>query len=141
MDDRAAIAATLRRIGASITDLADLMEGNIRGDSGLVARQIACLFEFDVPPEMGLSRAKASAAFRKHGLNPRSFGSWVQGRYLAREDDRRWLIDGGRRWADDKVADPRVRAELEQNAAWVLSRIGGGFNMFEPPSSQPPSAS
>jgi hypothetical protein len=141
MDDRAAIAATLRRIGASITDLADLMEGNVPGDSSLIARQIACLREFDVPPENGLSRPEASAAFRKHGLNPRAFGSWVQGGHLAREDDRRWLTDKGRQWADGKLADQHVRATIEQNTAEVLSRVSGGFSAFTSPSTQPPSAS
>jgi hypothetical protein len=136
MDDRTAIAATIRKIGANFADLADLIEGNVRGDSGLVARQIACLREFDVPPERGLSRAEASAAFRKNGLDPRSMGSWVQGGYLAREYDRRWLTQTGRDWADGKLADQHVRATLEQMGSEVRSRIGG-FTMFGPPDFRP----
>jgi hypothetical protein len=71
-------------------------------DSDLIARQAATLREFDVPPEQGLSRAQASAAFKKHGLDPRAFGFWVRGGYLAREGDRRWLTAKGREWADSK---------------------------------------
>lgn len=104
-DNRAAIATALRQVSRSIADIADALDGNIPGDGGLVARQAATLYEFDVPPEQGLSRAQASAAFKKHGLNPRSFGSWVQGGYLARDGDRRWLTDDGRKWADSKTKD------------------------------------
>jgi hypothetical protein len=70
--------------------------------SDLIARQVSMLHEFDVPPEQGLSRAQASAALKKHGLDPRSFGSWVQRGYLAHKEDRRWLTDKGREWADSK---------------------------------------
>jgi len=77
--------------------------GRIAGDSDRIAREAATLYEFDVQPEHGLSRAQASAAFKKHGLNPRSFGSWVQGGYLARNEDRRWLTSKGREWADSKT--------------------------------------
>ncbi len=102
-DNSAAIATALRQVSRSIADIADLLDGNIPGDSDLVARQAATLYEFDVPPEQGLSRVQASAAFKRHGLNPRSFGSWVQGGYLARDGDRRWLTDHGREWADSKT--------------------------------------
>jgi hypothetical protein len=71
-------------------------------DNDLIARQAATLHEFDAPPEQGLSRAQASAAFKKHGLDPRSVGFWVRGGYLAREGNRRWLTDKGREWADSK---------------------------------------
>jgi hypothetical protein len=64
MDDRTAIATTLRKIGASIIDLADHTEGNVPGGSSLVARQIACLREFDVPPGARPQSPEASAAFR-----------------------------------------------------------------------------
>ena len=80
----------------------------------LTARQAAALHQFDVPPQQGLSRAQASAAFTKHGIDPRSFGSWVHRGYLAREENRRWLTDKGREWADSKsggaarVSQPRL---------------------------------
>lgn len=102
-DNSAAIAAALRQVSRGIADIADLIDGNIAGDSDRVAREAATLYEFDVSPDRGLSRAQASAAFKKHGLNPRAFGSWVQGGYLARDGDRRWLTDFGREWAHSKT--------------------------------------
>jgi len=77
-----------------------LLDSNIPGASDRVAREAAALYEFPMSPEQGLNRMQASAAFKKHGLNPRAFGSWVQGGYLAREGDRRWLTRKGREWAD-----------------------------------------
>ena len=94
----------LRQVSRSIADLAALIDGNIPGDSDLVARQIAAMREFDLKPSQGLDRSQASAAFKKHGLNPRGFGSWVQGGYLARNGDRRWLTDKGREWIASKTA-------------------------------------
>lgn len=102
--DTKAVSATLRRVSNSLTELAALLDGRVPGTSDLVARQVAALREFDVPPQQGLSRGAASAAFKRHGMNPRTFGSWVQGGYLAREDDRRWLTTKGREWADAKSA-------------------------------------
>jgi hypothetical protein len=96
-DDRKAIAAGLRQVSRSIAELAALLDGSVPSDD-LYERQAAALREFDVPPERGLSRAEASAAFKKHGLDPRSSGSWIQGRYLTREGDRRWLAPKGREW-------------------------------------------
>jgi hypothetical protein len=86
-------------------DLADLLDGNIPGTSDWAAREVATLCEFPMTPEQGLNRAQASAAFKKHGLNPRAFGSWVQGGYLAREGDRRWLTSKGREWADSHAEE------------------------------------
>jgi hypothetical protein len=102
-DNSTAIAAALRQISRGIADVADLLDGNISGDSDRVAREAAALYEFPMAPAPGLSRAQASAAFKKHGLNPRAFGSWVQGGYLARKDDERWLTKKGREWADSKT--------------------------------------
>jgi hypothetical protein len=98
-----AIADKLRDISRSISELAALIDGNIPGDRDLVTRQIAVMREFDVKPSQGLSRVQASAAFKKHGLDPRSFGSWVQGGYMAREGERRWLTDYGRDWIESKI--------------------------------------
>jgi hypothetical protein len=74
-----------------------------------LAEQVATLHEFPTSPEQGLSRAEASAAFKKHGLNPRSFGSWVNGGYLAREGDRRWLTSKGQEWADSHAEETELR--------------------------------
>ena len=94
--DNKAIAAAVRQLSRDLADLAALLDGNVPGDGDLIARQIAMLMEFDVPEADGLNRARASRAFKDHGLNPRSFGSWVQGGYLKRIGDRRFLTDKGR---------------------------------------------
>ena len=104
-DNSAAIATALRQVSRSIADVADLLDGNIPGDSDRVAREAATRTSRR-PAEQGLSRAQASAAFKKHGLDPRSFGSWDQGGYLAREGDGRWLSEDGREWADSKTKSP-----------------------------------
>lgn len=99
-----AIAAAVRQLSRNLADLAALLEGNEPGDSDLIARQIATLLEFNVPEAEGLNRAQASRAFKSHGLNPRSCGSWVQGGYLERVGDRRFLTDAGREWIARKNA-------------------------------------
>jgi hypothetical protein len=81
-DTNTAIAAALRQVSRSIADVADLLDGNLPGTSDRVAREVATLYEFPMSKEQGLNRAEASAAFKKHGLDPRSLGSWVQGGYL-----------------------------------------------------------
>ena len=96
-----------------------------------VAREVAALYEFPMSPEQGLNRAQASAAFKKHGLNPRAFGSWVRSGYLAREGDRRWLTSKGREWADshaeeaelfvpvrDVLPAPNERDDAGQTRGW-----------------------
>jgi hypothetical protein len=102
--DNKAVAAAVRQLSRDLADLATLLDGNVPGDSDLTARQIATLMDFDVPESEGLNRAQASRAFKEHGLNPRSFGSWVQGGYLARIGDRRFLTDKGRGWIARKGA-------------------------------------
>ena len=89
------------QITASIGPISSANPGPSAGNDP-IARQAATLHEFDVPAEQGLSRAQASAAFKKHGLDPRSCGFWVRSGYLAREGNRRWLTDKGREWADSK---------------------------------------
>jgi hypothetical protein len=89
-----------RQISRSFADLAGLLDGNIRGDSDLAAREAAALREFPMYPAQGLSRAQASAAFKKHGLNPRGIGTWIQYGYLDHADDQRWLTAKGRERAE-----------------------------------------
>jgi hypothetical protein len=43
----------------------------------LMARWVAAMRRFDVPPGQGLTHQEASAAFRENGLDPRSSGSWA----------------------------------------------------------------
>ena len=81
-----------------------------------MTREVATLNEFPMSSEQGLSRAQASAAFKKHGLNPRAFGLWVRSGYLAREGDRRWLTSKGREWADSHAEEAELfGAPVEAN--------------------------
>jgi len=92
---------------------------------------VAMLHEFDVSPEQGLSRAQASAAFKKPGLDPRSFGSWVMGGYVARVDDRRWLTNKGSEWADPSP-DEQLKHET-WSASCYPSRHCGGWRVGNGP--------
>jgi PIN like domain len=89
-----------------------------------VAREVATLYEFPMSPEQGLSRAQASAAFKKHGLNPRAFGSWVRSGYLAREGDRRWLTSKGREWADSYAEEAELFAPNSRRARQIARGCG-----------------
>lgn len=103
-DNSKAIAEALRQAARSLALAADLIDGNVAGTSDKQAREAAVLREFDVKPSAGLSRAQASAAFKRHGIDPRACGSWVQGGYIARQGDCRWLTEKGRDWADAHAA-------------------------------------
>jgi hypothetical protein len=53
---------------------------------------------FDVPPEQGLTREEASAAFRENGLDPRSSGFWAMHGWITRDSDRRYMTAKGKEW-------------------------------------------
>ena len=63
-----------------------------------MARWVAAMRCFDVPPEQGLTREEASAAFRDKGLDPRSSGSWAMHGYITRDGDRRYITKRGKEW-------------------------------------------
>jgi hypothetical protein len=64
----------------------------------LMARWVAAMRRFDVPPEQGLTRQEAAAAFRENGLDPRSSGSWAMHGYITRVGDRRYVTTKGKEW-------------------------------------------
>lgn len=64
----------------------------------LTARWVATMRRFDVPPEQGLTREEASAAFRENGLDPRSSGSWTMHGWITRDGDRRYITAKGKKW-------------------------------------------
>jgi hypothetical protein len=70
----------------------------------LVARWVAAMRRFDVPPEQGLTREEASAAFRENGLDPRSSGSWAMHGYITRDGDRRYITAKGKEWLAEQAA-------------------------------------
>jgi hypothetical protein len=96
IENSEAIAAALRQIGRGYLELADAIVGNITGSTDLDAREVAALREFPVSREHGLTRHRASAVFKKHGLEPRAIGAWVRHGYLERQGDLRWLGAKGR---------------------------------------------
>jgi hypothetical protein len=63
-----------------------------------MARWMAAMRRFDVPPEQGLNREQASAAFRENGLDPRSSGSWAMHGWIGRQGDRRYITLKGKEW-------------------------------------------
>ncbi len=64
----------------------------------LMARWVAAMRRFDVPPGQGLTREDASAAFRENGLDPRSSGSWAMHGWITRDGDRRYITAKGKEW-------------------------------------------
>jgi hypothetical protein len=66
--------------------------------------EIAAMKECDVPVDQGLTRAQASEALRRNGIDPRAFGSWVRHGWVIREGDKRYLSPKGRQWLKDQRA-------------------------------------
>ena len=63
-------------------------------------RELAILREWG---ERGLSRAEASALFRKHGSAPQSAGGWARGEWIETHDDgKRYLTERSRRWVSEQ---------------------------------------
>jgi hypothetical protein len=93
MQDETEIAAALRQIGRGFYALADAVAGRpaVKGE-----REVAILREWG---DRGLSRAEASALFRKNGMAPQAAGGWARGEWIeSRDDGRRYLTERSRRW-------------------------------------------
>lgn len=91
MDDRAA-AAALRQISRGFAALADALV-DPRPQAG---RELAVLREWS---DRGLTRAEASALFRRHGYAPQTGGGWTRGNWIEiRSDGRRYLTERSLRW-------------------------------------------
>jgi hypothetical protein len=106
--DNEALASALRQVIKGLQETVAVLEGNVPGRDKR-SREIAVAKEFDVPASRGLSRAEASHVFRKHGFDPRGFGSWVRHGYITRKGDRRSLSKDGREWLQ------RAEAEMTQH--------------------------
>jgi hypothetical protein len=100
--DTAALSSALRLVSKGFAEAAAALEDN-RADDKL-SREIAAMKELDVPARDGLTRAQASEAFKRHGIDPRAFGSWVRHGWVIREGDRRYLSPKGRQWLRDQEA-------------------------------------
>ncbi|MFB4297974.1 hypothetical protein [Actinomadura sp. NTSP31] len=89
------IAAALRQISAGFAALADAVSAD-PAEPPEEDRHRALITEWG---EQGLTRAEASALFRKHGFSPQAAGGWVRGDWLeVRGDGRRYLTERSLRW-------------------------------------------
>jgi hypothetical protein len=102
--DEKALAVALRQVAKGLTEMAAVLDGNVPG-ADRTHRRAALMRCFDVPPERGLDREEASAAFSQNGYNPRSFGGWVRRGLIKRDGDRRYLTDEGRALLAELAAD------------------------------------
>jgi TIR domain len=99
-DDSGRLVTAIERILAPAPDIAAVpIAPDAHGvPSDLMARWVAAMQRFDVPPGQGLTRQEASAAFRENGLDPRSSGSWARHGWITREGDRRYITAKGKEW-------------------------------------------
>lgn len=97
------IAAALRQISAGFAALADAISAD-EAEPPPETRHRALISEWG---QRGLTRAEASALFRKHGFSPQAAGGWVRGDWLeVRDDGRRYLTDRSLHWlAEDGDRD------------------------------------
>jgi hypothetical protein len=100
--DTAALGTALRLISRGFSEAAAAIEDSSADDK--IDREIAAMKEFDVPASAGLTRAQASEALRRHGIDPRAFGSWVRHGWVIREGDQRYLSPKGRQWLTEHDA-------------------------------------
>ncbi|MDL4814820.1 hypothetical protein [Actinomadura opuntiae] len=104
MPQRDRVAAALRQISAGFAALADAVSAD-PAEPPEEARQRALISEWG---ERGLTRAEASALFRKHGFSPQAAGGWVRGDWLeVRGDGRRYLTERSLRWVEQEEPDER----------------------------------
>ncbi|MGH3171631.1 MAG: hypothetical protein ACRDN0_37935 [Trebonia sp.] len=95
MDGLEDVAAALRQIARGFEALADAISRD-PDQPPESARIAALLSEWD---DRGLTRAEASALFRKHGFAPQIAGGWTRGGWIeTRADNRRYTTDRSRLW-------------------------------------------
>lgn len=93
VENEVQIAAALRQIGRGFHALADAIAGEPAAEGH---RELAILREWG---DRGLSRAEASALFRRHGMAPQAAGGWARGQWIeSRDDGRRYVTERSRQW-------------------------------------------
>ncbi|MEV4106997.1 hypothetical protein [Nonomuraea sp. NPDC049695] len=97
------IAAALRQISAGFAALADAISADPT-EPPAESRYRSLLTEWG---DRGLTRAEASALFRRHGFSPQAAGGWVRGDWLEiRDDGRRYLTGRSLHWlAEQETPD------------------------------------
>lgn len=105
VDSNYDVAAALRQIARGFDALADAFSVRQQPGSTSEQRALAVLREWG---HRGLTRAEASALFRKHGFAPQTAGGWARGDWIrTTEDDRRHLTRRSQEWmaAQEELAD------------------------------------
>lgn len=103
MEDLQDVAAAIRQIARGFEALADSISSRPDQPPESV-RTAALLREWG---ERGLTRAEASALFRRHGFAPQTAGGWARGDWIeTRADGRRYVTGRSRLWlAEQEDAD------------------------------------
>ena len=93
------MAAALRQIARGFEALADAVAGPSAGPPEQV-RTARLLREWG---DRGLSRAEASALFRRHGFAPQTAGGWARSDWIeTRPDGLRYVTESSRRWLTEQ---------------------------------------
>ncbi|GAB3984708.1 hypothetical protein GCM10029978_095110 [Actinoallomurus acanthiterrae] len=97
------VAAALRQISAGLAALADAISAD-PAEAPEESRHRSLIAEWGT---RGLTRAEASALFRRHGFSPQAAGGWARGDWLeVRDDDRRYLTERSLQWlAEQEPSD------------------------------------
>ncbi|GAA4639594.1 hypothetical protein GCM10023196_101800 [Actinoallomurus vinaceus] len=97
------VAAALRQISAGYAALADAISAD-PAQAPEESRYRSLISEWGT---RGLTRAEASALFRKHGFSPQAAGGWARGDWLeVHADGRRYLTERSRQWlAEQEPSD------------------------------------
>jgi hypothetical protein len=96
------LASAIRQIARGVHALADAIDGK-SSQPAEAARELTILREWG---ERGLTRAEASALFRKHGLAPQTTGGWARGDWIeSRDDGRRYITERSRLWLSEQEVD------------------------------------
>jgi hypothetical protein len=104
MTDTGEVAAAIRQVAHGLMALADAVAGAVEQRAEPV-RALELLREWG---ERGLTRAEASALFRKYGFAPQTAGGWSRSDWIEiREDGRRYITESSRRW----VAEQEIESD------------------------------
>ena len=92
----------VRQIARGFEALADAIAAEPDQRSGAL-RALAVLSEWG---DRGLTRAEASALFRKHGFAPQTAGGWARGDWIeSRDDGLRYITERSRRSLAEQEVD------------------------------------
>ncbi len=81
MSSQHEVSAALRKIARGFDALADALAGEAPAEG---ERELPALREWG---DRGLTRAQASALFRKHGFAPQTAGGWARGDWIESRED------------------------------------------------------